>query len=318
MTLTIPDIQNITNGTNGYDLQTVIDGVDINAAVQADGGNGVISGCLVSAQASPNMTVQTSAGTVLINGLVVVVAADTSITIVAADASDRRDIIVVNSSAVVSAVKGTDCGTAGWTRTTTNALPPIKPSIPANSVILGEVAVTSTTTSIAAANIVDKTTTVSASPGTLLDRASFAPSSVTTYTLVAAATGVTALDTTNLKVNFVGPPSGKVLVKLTALVEGTTAATKFVYFAVVSSTGSPGTLVGVVALVYSTPTTTALNDESSVTTEQLISVTAGISYTWYFAASTTTTSTCKVLAQGGTANTSTPTGGPATISVWAA
>lgn len=186
MALVIPDIQSITNGTNGYDSQAVEDATDLAILAAAGDETGVISGCGVTAQGSPNMTVQVAAGTVIINGLVVPVAAVASQTIAAADSTDRRDIVVVNNSGTVSVTKGTDCGTAGWTRTSTN-LPPVKPSIPANSVVLAEVVVTSTTTSVAAANIVDKTNIISVPvTGTVL-------TATTTVTATATA-AVTALN----------------------------------------------------------------------------------------------------------------------------
>jgi hypothetical protein len=316
--LTVPNIQNLTNASNGYDAQCWDDETDDFALLYALSGQAyVITGMQVTP--SSGMTVAVAAGTFVINGTVYTYAGGT-VTVGANSGSsgDRRDIISINSSGTLTVTAGTPCGTSGWVRTT-NALPPVKPSIPSNNCILGEVFVNYNLTTVAAINIVDKTTIAGGAPGTLLARAFFAPSSVTTYTIVAAATGVTALDTTNLVVTFIAPPSGSVEVEMIGMVEGTTTAGKFVYFAVVSTTSSPGTLVGVVGLVYSTPTTTALDDESTVVMKELITgLTPGNSYTWYFAASTTTASTCKVLAQGGTTNTATPTGAPAAITVRAA
>lgn len=314
MTLTIPDIQNITNASNGYDFQAWPDATDWAAQSASEDGTYVISGMGVTADTG--LTVTVAAGTYAINGTVYTYAGGT-VAATSASASDRRDIVSINTSGTLTVTAGTACGTAGWIRTTA-ALPPVKPAIPANNCLLGELAILSTTSTIASINIVDKTTLGGATPGTLLARTSWAPSSVSTYTIVAAATGVTALDSTNLSVTFIGPPSGNVWVRLTAMIKGSAAAGKFVYFAVVSSTGSPGTLVGSVGLVYATPTATALDDVSIVSMEELITVTPGTSYTWYFAASTTTGSTVQVLAQGGTSNTATPTGAPATISVKAA
>lgn len=152
MALTIPDIQSSPT----FDGQSVPDATDFAALQGTDDGNGVISGCQVSAQSSPNMTVQVAAGTVLVNGQKVTVSAVSSLTIGAASSYDRKDIVTVNSSGTVSVTAGSPCTTAGWTRST-NALPPVKPAIPSNSVLLGEVYVASTTTSIASGNIVDKT-----------------------------------------------------------------------------------------------------------------------------------------------------------------
>jgi hypothetical protein len=316
MPLTIPDIQNVTNGSNGFDAQAITDFTDISALAGTDSGNGVISGCQVTAQSSANMTVQVAAGNVLINGAVVTVAGVSSLTISAADATDRRDIVTVNSSGTVSVTKGTDCGTAGWTRTSTG-LGPIKPSIPSNSALLAEVFVGSSTSAINTINIVDKTNILLAVPGQLLARAFNAPSTATTYSPVVVTTGLTALDTTNLKVTFVGPPSGEVEVQLSGYVSSTTAD-KELYFGVVSSTASPGTLVGVLARVYGTPSVVTDTPGCTVLMSQLISVTPGTSYTWYFAAATTTAAEPTIIAQGGAAVTTAATGAPAFIKVYAA
>ena len=64
-----------------------------------------------------------------------------------ASASDRRDIVSINASGTLTVTAGTACGTAGWVRTTT-ALPPVKPAIPANNVLLAELAILSTTTTV--------------------------------------------------------------------------------------------------------------------------------------------------------------------------
>jgi hypothetical protein len=155
-------------------------------------------------------------------------------------------------------------------------------------------------------------------PGTLLQRVQFAPSSVTTYTLKASSTGLSALDTTNLKVVFTAPSTGAVMVKCQGWVKGGAAAATSVMFGVVSTTGSPGTLVGISGLVSLTPTTTAAdNGELGVLSQIITGLTAGASYTWYFAASYSGTAST-VLAQGGTGVTTVPTGAPAVMEVWAA
>lgn len=152
MTLTIPTLESSPT----FDGQTVIDGTDIAALVAAESATGVLTGCGVTAQSSPNMTVQVAAGNVVINGVTVPVTAVSSLTIGAASTYDRRDIVVVNSSGTVSITAGTPCATAAWSRTV-NALPPVKPAIPSNSTILAEIYVAASTTSIATTNIVDKT-----------------------------------------------------------------------------------------------------------------------------------------------------------------
>lgn len=152
MAFTLPNIE--TSPT--FDAQSVVDSTDESCIVAANNGTGVISGCGVVAQGTPNMTVQVGSGTVRVAGAPVGVSSVGSLTIGAASATDRKDIVVVNNAGTVSVVAGTACGTAGWTRSSAG-LPPVKPAIPANSVLLAEVYVASTTTSIPNANIVDKT-----------------------------------------------------------------------------------------------------------------------------------------------------------------
>lgn len=312
MSLVVPDIESITNGTNGYDFQAVFDGTDIAAQLAAIAGTAyVVTGMQVTP--SSGMTVAVAAGVFCINGVLYTYAGGT-VTHAAADSSDRRDIISITSSDSPTITKGTDCGTAGWTRSSAStASPPYKPAIPSGACLLAECGITSTTTTVATANIVDKTTL--GIPDSITVQ--YDPSSAGTYTPVIITTGLTAIDSTNLKVVFVAPPSGSVRVKLQAFVvfSGTTAAATAVYFGVVSSTGSPGTLVGVNQRVYVSPTTTPADDSQMCTAEQVISgLTPGTTYTWYFAAAAGAT-TARIIPQGGSANTTAATGGPAMIQV---
>ena len=316
MTLTIPDIQNITNASNGYDFQAWPDATDWAAQSASEDGTYVISGMGVTADTG--LTVTVAAGTYAINGTLYTYAGGT-VAATSASASDRRDIVSINTSGTLTVTAGTACGTAGWIRTTA-ALPPVKPAIPANNCLLGELAILSTTSTIASINIVDKTTLGGGAPGTVLARVQYAPSSEHTYTLVNITTGVTALDSTNLVVTFIAPPSGNVMVKLQGWCEGGAAATDKVIFAVVSTTGSPGTLApgSVTGLAYSSPTGTLADNQGLATMEQLImGLTPGSSYTWYFAAAYGT-GAASIFAQGGTANTTSVTGAPALIEVRAA
>lgn len=321
MALVVPDIESITNGTNGYDFQSVGDYTDDYALAALGHGYGVITGCNVVQMATPAYSASVNAGVAMVAGSMVTLAGG-SVTIVAASSTDRRDIVYVNSSGTLTAASGTPCGTAGWVRTTTTGLPPVKPSVPAGCTILGEVGVpggAASVSTITNTNIVDKTTPVGGAPGTLLARTQYAPSAATTYTPVALSTGLTALDTTNLKATFIAPPSGAVMVTLSALASGSTTAGNALYWGLVSTTSSPGTLVGVNALVYVNPTTTAGDNVGMQTMTQLVTgLTAGTSYTWYFAAATTTTGHVHIIAQGGAAVTTAATGAPAFIEIYAA
>lgn len=314
MALVVPDIQSITNGSTGYDFQAVEDQTDWAAQAASEAGTGVITGMAVSP--SSGMTVAVAAGTYMVNGTVYTYAGGT-VTATSASVSDRRDIVSINTSGTLAVTAGTACGTAGWTRSS-SGLPPVKPAIPSASALLGELAITSTTTTIASINIVDKTTIVARTPGTLLARAQYAPSSAGSYTLVVSTTGLTALDTTNLNVVFTAPPSGAVRVRLQGFVQGGAAAGTKTVFGVVSTTSSPGTVVGVTGLVNLTPTATAADDGQLCVMDQVITgLTPGSSYTWYFAAMYSGTQT-KVIPQGVTANNTVPTGAPALIEVFAA
>jgi hypothetical protein len=317
MALIVPNVQSIVNGSNGFDGQGFPDLTDITALQATDGGTGVLTGCQATPQSSPNMTVQMSAGGALVASAPTFPTANGSVTVGTASASDRRDIIVYTVGTGFVVVAGTPCGTPGWTRNSAG-LGPVKPSIPANSVLCSEVWVGSSTSSIAAINIVDKTAPVGAGPGTLLSRAANAPSTATTYTLVVATTGLTALDATNLVCTFVVPPTGAVLVKLTGFCKGPATVQSKAIFGVVSSTASPGTLQGSTALVYNAPTATALDNAAIATSAHLITgLTPGAVLTWYFAGMYTT-GACTVIAQGGNSNTTVPTGAPAVMEIWAA
>ncbi len=154
--------------------------------------------------------------------------------------------------------------------------------------------------------------------GGMLARTQYAPATAQTYNLVAAATGLTALDTTNLAVTFKAPTSGAVLVRLTAFSQGGAAAGTSIVFGVVSTSSSPGTVVGVTELANLTPTATAAdNGEIGVCTQIVSGLTAATSYTWYFAGMYSGTAS-KVVAHGSTSATAVPTGAPAVIEVWAA
>ena len=318
MPLVIPGLAFVTHGTNGYDAQTVPDPTDV-AALQGVGtGTGVVTGCALTPQGTPNMTGQLSAGWVMVNGLFYQVSAVNPVTFATASTTDRKDIVIYTVGTGVVVTQGTVCGTAGWTRALTGtALPPEKAALPANSALLWESTINSSTTSVNTINFVDKRAPIAATPGTLIARTAYGPSTATTYNaIVNITTGVTALDATNLFVTFPGPPSGSVLVKLTAFCHGLAAADKTI-FAVLSSTASPGTLVGTSALAYLAPAATG-NDNAIATTVHLITgLTAGTTYTWYFGAAYVTGQNT-IIAQGGNTNTASPTGAPAVMEVWAA
>lgn len=186
----VPDLQ--TNPA--YDAQAVPDSTDWSNVTAGLNGTGVISGCVVSALASPSMTIQMSAGSVAVSDAIYAIAA-ASITIASASSSDRRDIITVNTSAIPSATQGTPCGTATWTRTTYPGLPPVKPILAANTALLAEVYVAGGVSSITNADILNSaaiTPTVQTIQGLTGDLIFYSPNSTVSITTSGASVGFTA------------------------------------------------------------------------------------------------------------------------------
>src|SRR3990172_13159990 len=127
----------------GNEKQARVDRYDFELGNIADG---VISGCLVSAQGTPNNTVAVANGTVQIGNVKVTVATG-NVTIGAADATnDRFDFIVVSNAGVKSATAGTA------------AANPVFPDPPANSVVLAAVFVPANESPVVVttADIIDK------------------------------------------------------------------------------------------------------------------------------------------------------------------
>lgn len=122
---------------------------------------GVKTGCAVTAQGSPNMTVAVAAGTIYWLFAEVAVTAG-NVTITAANATNPRiDLVVVNSSGVKSVVAGTP------------AVVPTQPALPALSVALAQVFVPANDTTISTAQIKDRRMTLmvpSVAGGTVIVR----------------------------------------------------------------------------------------------------------------------------------------------------
>lgn len=139
MSFTIP------NEADAFNVnQAEPDSVDFGILADGIQGDGVISGCAVTAQASPDMTVAVASGVIKITNTVVAVTSG-NVTIGTADATNPRfDLITVNNS-------GTKACTAG-----TAAAQPVFPAIPANSIVLAAVYVPASDTTIATNQITDK------------------------------------------------------------------------------------------------------------------------------------------------------------------
>ena len=87
--------------------QAEVDSVDITILVSALDGTAIVSGCAVTAQGSPNMTVAVASGVVIIAGTRASVTG-ANVTITTADGTNPRfDLIVSNGSGTLSATAGT-------------------------------------------------------------------------------------------------------------------------------------------------------------------------------------------------------------------
>lgn len=124
--------------------QAELDKGDFAILVAGIAGDGVISGCAVTAQTTPDMTVAVAAGTVVVGGQQANVAAG-NLAIGAADPTNPRfDLVTVNSSGTKAVVAGTP------------APNPVFPAVPSGSVVLAAVYVPAGDTAIQQNQIVDK------------------------------------------------------------------------------------------------------------------------------------------------------------------
>lgn len=175
--------------------QAAPDSKDIEILVAGQAGTGVVSGCAVTAQGSPDMTLAVAAGIVAVLGAQATVSAG-NVTITTAHATNPRfDLVVVNSS-------GTKSVTAG-----TAAVAPVFPTIPASSVVLAAVYVPANDAAIGSTQIVDKRVVLVGTPPNSAS-AAVATSEST------ASTTYTDLTTSGPAVTVAVPDSGKVWVEL--------------------------------------------------------------------------------------------------------
>jgi hypothetical protein len=136
-------------GDAAFGAQARLSAGDLDALSAAHSGTGVVSGCGVTAQGSPDMTVAVEAGVLWFNRVPVPVTAG-NVTITAAHATfGRIDLIVASSSGAKSATAGTPSAI------------PLAPAVPAASVLLAAVFVPAADTAINANQIIDKRVAVS-------------------------------------------------------------------------------------------------------------------------------------------------------------
>jgi hypothetical protein len=107
---------------------------------------GVVSGLTVSAQSTPNMTVQVATGIIyMANGIRYTPTANNALAVNTADITNPRiDIIYVSSVGVISYLAGTA------------AVTPTAPNIPSGGMLLAEISVPVNSTAITTANIADR------------------------------------------------------------------------------------------------------------------------------------------------------------------
>lgn len=136
--------QILDNDESFDDNQSIWMQSDIDALVAGYAATGVLAGCAVTAQGTPDMTVAVAAGEIVSSGAKALVTAG-NVTISTAHATNPRIDLVTASST------GTKTHTAG-----TAAASPKAPDIPANHVLLAMVYVPAADTAIAANQITDK------------------------------------------------------------------------------------------------------------------------------------------------------------------
>ena len=152
----------IRNAATSNDPQASPDKVDFDILVQGVNGEGVVSGCAVTAQGTPNMTVAVASGVVRVGGLTVPVSAG-NVTITAAHATlPRFDLIAVNTSGVKSAAAGTAAATAVY---------PSGAAAAGTSVVLAAVYVPAAATSITSTRIEDKRVILPPAAWSMVDHA---------------------------------------------------------------------------------------------------------------------------------------------------
>jgi hypothetical protein len=102
-----------------------------------------LSGGIISEQSTPDMTVQISVGTAIVNSIICNWDAQSSGTITAPSANNRYDIVVINSDNTVTIEQGSESATPFW------------PSISSTQRAIASILLTPSTTSITDSDITD-------------------------------------------------------------------------------------------------------------------------------------------------------------------
>lgn len=188
---TIPD-----NGEGVSEVQSILFQEDLDISIQdVSLGTYVKEGCLVTAQGSPNMTVAVAAGAVYSKGFRFPLAANASLAITTADATNPRiDYVVVTVAGALAVRAGVPAAYVA------GASSPKPPNLTDGDVALAQVFVPAADTTISSNQIVDKRLEVPNIDMFLAEYGAFdnifhaLPSSGTTFTLPRGA-GVTTSGT---------------------------------------------------------------------------------------------------------------------------
>lgn len=128
----------------GFPDQAEPDSADFDILTAGITGDGVISGCAVTAQGTPDGTVAVASGSIRIGGTIASVSSG-NVTIPTGDATNPRfDLVAVDNTGVKSRIAGTPAANA------------VFPTIPASSIILAAVYVPANDSIVNANQIVDK------------------------------------------------------------------------------------------------------------------------------------------------------------------
>ena len=149
MTFLIPNLASAT-----YEPQAEPDSGDFRILANGIAGTGVVSGCAVTAQAAPDMTLAVASGSVAVDGIQAAVTAG-NVAIGAADATNPRfDLVVVNGAGAKSVLAGTAAAT------------PAFPAVGTANVVLAAVYVPAAATAIAGGSLIDKRAMIRLGGGT--------------------------------------------------------------------------------------------------------------------------------------------------------
>jgi hypothetical protein len=133
-----------------YPGQADPDKVDIDILVAGVAGDGVVTGCVVTVQGVPDMTVAVAVGSVCISGVMVGVVAGNVAVAASHGTLPRFDLVTIDNAGVKSCITGVADSN------------PVFPQIPVNSVVIAAVYVPEASTVVGIGQITDKRVMVAA------------------------------------------------------------------------------------------------------------------------------------------------------------